>query len=175
MLTYTVDTGNQVTDAIIVTNHDTETALTVNMVGLYPIVEFKSNNNLVSILTSSGCLGVGIDHPNDKLEVNGFIKALQGYKVNDILIFDASANATFSGTLDVSKNFTINNNMFKVIANTGDVISKGTLLVFDDTTLSKNVAIIGILNVGQFTHLVTLVTRSDEVREPGHVTDEVIL
>lgn len=147
--TYTVDTGNQVTDAIIVTNHDTETALTVNMVGSYPIVEFKSNNNLVSILTSSGCLGVGINQPNDKLEVNGFIKALQGFKVNDILIFDASTNATFSGTLDVSKNFTINNNMFKVIANTGDVISKGTLLVFDDTTLSKNVAIIGILNVGQ--------------------------
>jgi hypothetical protein len=147
--TYTVDTGNQVTDAIIVTNHDTETALTVNMIGSYPIVEFKSNNNLVSILTSSGCLGVGINQPNDKLEVNGFIKALQGFKVNDILIFDASTNATFSGTLDVSKNFTINNNMFKVIANTGDVISKGTLLVFDDTTLSKNVAIIGILNVGQ--------------------------
>jgi cytoskeletal protein CcmA (bactofilin family) len=147
--TYTVDTGNQVTDAIIVTNHDTETALTVNMVGSYPIVEFKSNNNLVSILTSSGCLGVGINAPNDKLEVNGFIKALQGYKVNDILIFDANTNATFSGTLDVSKNFTINNNMFKVIANTGDVISKGTLLVFDDATLSKNVAIIGILNVGQ--------------------------
>ena len=147
--TYTVDTGNQVTDAIIVTNHDTETALTVNMVGTYPIVEFKSNNNLVSILTSSGCLGVGINEPNDKLEVNGFIKALQGYKVNNILIFDASTNATFSGTLDVSKNFTINNNMFKVIANTGDVISKGTLLVYDDTTLSKNVAIIGILNVGE--------------------------
>jgi hypothetical protein len=147
--TYTVDTGNQVTDAIIVTNHDTETALTVNMIGSYPIVEFKSNNNLVSILTSSGCLGVGINNPNDKLEVSGFIKALQGYKVNDILIFDASTNATFSGTLDVSKNFTINNNMFKVIANTGDVISKGTLLVFDDTTLSKNVAIIGILNVGE--------------------------
>jgi UDP-3-O-[3-hydroxymyristoyl] glucosamine N-acyltransferase len=147
--TYTVDTGNQVTDAIIVTNHDTETALTVNMVGSYPIVEFKSNNNLVSILTSSGCLGIGINEPNDKLEVNGFIKALQGYKVNDILIFDASTNATFSGTLDLSKNFTINNNMFKVIANTGDVISKGTLLVYDDATLSKNVAIIGILNVGQ--------------------------
>jgi hypothetical protein len=147
--TYTVDTGNQVTDAIIVTNHDTETALTVNMVGSYPIVEFKSNNNLVSILTSSGCLGVGINEPTDKLEVSGFIKALQGYKVNDILIFDASTNATFSGTLDVSKNFTINNNMFKVIANTGDVISKGTLLVYDDATLSKNVAIIGILNVGQ--------------------------
>jgi len=147
--TYTVDTGNQVTDAIIVTNHDTETALTVNMIGSYPIVEFKSNNNLVSILTSSGCLGVGINEPNDKLEVNGFIKALQGYKVNDILIFDASTNATFSGTLDVSKNFTINNNMFKVIANTGDVITKGTLLVFENTTLSKNVDIIGILNVGQ--------------------------
>jgi hypothetical protein len=147
--TYTVDTGNQVTDAIIVTNHDTETALTVNMVGSYPIVEFKSNNNLVSILTSSGCLGVGINEPNDKLEVNGFIKALQGYKVNDMLIFDASTNATFSGTLDVSKNFTINNSMFKVIANTGDVITKGTLLVYDDTTLSKNVAIVGILNVGQ--------------------------
>jgi hypothetical protein len=147
--TYTVDTGNQVTDAIIVTNHDTETALTVNMIGSYPIVEFKSNNNLVSILTSSGCLGVGINQPNDKLEVNGFIKALQGYKVNDIIIFDASTNATFQGTLDVSKNFTINNNMFKVIANTGDVITKGTLLVYDDTTLSKNVAIIGILNVGQ--------------------------
>ena len=147
--TYTVDTGNQVTDAIIVTNHDTETALTVNMVGTYPIVEFKSNNNLVSILTSSGCLGVGINEPNDKLEVNGFIKALQGYKVNDILIFDASTNTTISGTLDVSKNFTINTDMFKVIANTGDVISKGTLLVYDDTTLSKNVDIIGILNVGQ--------------------------
>jgi hypothetical protein len=147
--TYTVNTGNQVTDAIIVTNHDTETALTLNMIGSRPIVEFKSNNNLVSILTSSGCLGVGIDEPNDKLEVNGFIKALQGYKVNDILIFDANTNATFSGTLDVSENFTINNNMFKVIANTGDVISKGTLLVYDDATLSKNVAIIGILKVGQ--------------------------
>ena len=147
--TYTVDTGNQVTDAIIVTNHDTETALTVNMIGTYPIVEFKSNNNLVSIITSSGCLGVGINEPNDKLEVNGFIKALQGYKVNDILIFDASTNTTISGTLDVSKNFTINGNMFKVIANTGDVISKGTLLVYEDTTLSKNVDIIGILNVGQ--------------------------
>jgi hypothetical protein len=147
--TYTVDTGNQVTDAIIVTNHDTETALTVNMIGTYPIVEFKSNNNLVSILTSSGCLGIGISNPNDKLEVNGFIKALQGYKVNDILIFDASTNCTINGTLDVSKNFTINNNMFKVIANTGDVISKGSLLVYEDTTLSKNVAIIGILNVGQ--------------------------
>lgn len=147
--TYTVDTGNQVTDAIMVTNHDTETALTVNMIGTYPIVEFKSNNNLVSIITSSGCLGVGINQPNDKLEVNGFIKALQGYKVNDIVIFDASTNATISGTLDVSKNFTINSNMFKVIANTGDVISKGTLLVYEDTTLSKNVDIIGILNVGQ--------------------------
>jgi hypothetical protein len=147
--TYTVDTGNQITDAIIVTNHDTETALTVNMIGTYPIVEFKSNNNLVSIITSSGCLGVGINEPNDKLEVNGFIKALQGYKVNDIVIFDASTNGTISGTLDVSKNFTINNNMFKVIANTGDVISKGTLLVYEDTTLSKNVDIIGILNVGQ--------------------------
>jgi hypothetical protein len=147
--TYTVDTGNQVTDAILVTNHDTETALTVNMVGTYPIVEFKSNNNLVSIITSSGCLGVGVNEPNDKLEVNGFIKALEGYKVNDILIFDASANTTISGTLDVSKNFTINSNMFKVIANTGDVISKGTLLVYEDTTLSKNVDIIGILNVGQ--------------------------
>ena len=147
--TYTVDTGNQVTDAIIVTNHDTETALTVNMLGTYPIVEFKSNNNLVSIITSSGCLGVGINEPSDKLEVNGFIKALQGYKVNDILIFDASTNATISGTLDVSKNFTINSNMFKVIANTGDVISKGSLLVYEDTTLSKNVDIIGILNVGQ--------------------------
>jgi hypothetical protein len=147
--TYTVDTGNQVTDAIIVTNHDTETALIVNMLGTYPIVEFKSNNNLVSIITSSGCLGVGIDEPSDKLEVNGFIKALQGYKINDILIFDASTNATISGSLDVSKNFTINSNMFKVIANTGDVISKGTLLVYEDTTLSKNVDIIGILNVGQ--------------------------
>ena len=147
--TYTVDTGNQVTDAIIVTNHDTETALTVNMIGTYPIVEFKTNNNLMSILTSSGCLGIGVNEPNDKLEVNGFINVLQGYKVNDIIIFDASTNATFKGTLDISKNFTINNNMFKVIANTGDVISKGTLLVYDDTTLSKNVAIIGILNVGQ--------------------------
>jgi len=147
--TYTVDTGNQVTDAIVVTNHDTETALTVNMVGTYPIVEFKTNNNLMSILTSSGCLGIGVNEPNDKLEVNGFINVLQGYKVNDIIIFDASTNATFKGALDISKNFTINNNMFKVIANTGDVISKGTLLVYDDTTLSKNVAIIGILNVGQ--------------------------
>ena len=147
--TYTVDTGNQVTDAIIVTNHDTETALTVNMIGTYPIVEFKTNNNLMSILTSSGCLGIGVNEPNDKLEVNGFINVLQGYKVNDIIIFDASTNATFKGALDISKNFTINNNMFKVIANTGDVISKGTLLVYDDTTLSKNVAIIGILNVGQ--------------------------
>lgn len=147
--TYTVDTGKQVTDAIIVTNDDTETALTVNMVGSYPIVEFKSNNNLVSILTSSGNLGVGINLPNDKLEVNGFIRALQGYKIDDTIIFDASTNATFSGTLDISKNFTINSNMFKVIANTGDVISKGSLLVYDDTTLSKNVNIIGILNVGQ--------------------------
>ena len=47
--TYTVDTNNQVTDAIIVTNHDTETALTVNMVGSYPMVEFKCNNDLVAI------------------------------------------------------------------------------------------------------------------------------
>jgi cytoskeletal protein CcmA (bactofilin family) len=39
--------------------------------------------------------------------------------------------------------------MFKVIANTGDIITKGTLLVYEDTKLSKDVIIIGLLNVGE--------------------------
>jgi predicted acyltransferase (DUF342 family) len=156
--TYTLDTGMQVTDALEVINDGTATAIRVGQNGSRPMMEFVTNGLTNGVLDYSGALGIGTTRPLDRIDVRGFMRASNGYKVGPVVLFDASGNATFPGTLDVSDNLAINGDRFEVAASSGNTHIAGTLNVDHDLAIgldrfyvdadTGDTTVMGILTVG---------------------------
>lgn len=139
--TYSIDTLTEYTDALNVTNTGTDSCIVVNQKGNFPLISFQYNDVPHSIITNFGYFGLGTITPLDLLDVRGYIRSSLGYKLNDVTLIDTNANATFAGSLDISKNFTINNTIFTVDSTSGNTYINGNL------NLNKNL----YLNTNKFT------------------------
>ena len=78
---YNVNTEVKVTDQFKITNAGTGPALIVNQTGTNPIVEFQDDGTNVFTIVNGGNVGIGVASPAEKLDVNGYINAVSGYKV----------------------------------------------------------------------------------------------
>lgn len=87
--TTTIETDVTTTSAFSITNHGSQTALTVTQVdGTTDIAEFIDGANTALIIKGNGNVGIGTDAPSEKLTVSGNISA--------------SGDVIFGGTFEVA-------------------------------------------------------------------------
>ena len=81
----------------VITNTGSYVALSVNQIGTADIVNFKDNNSSALIVKDGGNVGIGIDTPSYKLDVNGNLNSTGIYQGTFLLVPTGSITA-FAGS-----------------------------------------------------------------------------
>jgi hypothetical protein len=106
------------------------------------VAQFQDSGLVVTNLTASGNVGIGITTPTEKLDVSGYIKASTGFRMGNYTIVSEGGNETIlSNTAFYGFLFKTNNATRMKITNAGNV-GIGT------TSPSANLHVVGDVKIG---------------------------
>lgn len=145
-----LDTQTSVTSSFLIENQGSDTALTVNQTGEFPVVHFKDDGNTALFIdgstTAPGYVGIGTDTPNEKLTVVGkisstdLIYSAKGLVSLGTVSFDGGTiTSTGTGSL------TINNGLSAAGGNT--IITANDATFYQKVNIDDNLTVTGWSNL----------------------------
>jgi hypothetical protein len=121
----------------------------IRTAGNYKLLLQAGTGNSAITVDVSNNVGLGIYSPVEKLDVLGFIRSSQGFKLSgyNFPIIDVSGNFRVPGRIDICGNVAVSSGKFTIDAGTGNTYTLGNLDVSGNSDISGTVNIGGKLTV----------------------------